>query len=292
MCKVELRRFTGEIVVTTFTRSSGEFEMNGVSNGNYYIIIEEKGYEPVREPIEILGASRIGLIFSLRKIRSEAEETGASVSVRELALPRHVRDTLRKATRALYEQRDYAASLKHLKKVQQEAPGFYEAEFLMGVAEMELGQTVSAEARFQRAIELSGRQFAEPFFALASLRTNALRFADAEQLARDGLAIDSEPWQGHYELARALLGLGKNDAARLSTEESLRRNNSYAPAYLLLSNICIRLKDYPSLVRALDEFLKLEPNGPASEQARKMRESVQAALEANKAAAAGSVKPQ
>ncbi len=48
MVKVDLKRVTGEVVGTTFTRSNGEFEFPGLPNGLYLIVLEEKGFQSVR----------------------------------------------------------------------------------------------------------------------------------------------------------------------------------------------------------------------------------------------------
>jgi len=58
MLKVDLKKLTGEVVSTSFTRTNGEFDFSGVTNGMYYIVIEEKGYEPVREGVEVFNAPR------------------------------------------------------------------------------------------------------------------------------------------------------------------------------------------------------------------------------------------
>ena len=67
MIKVELRRFTGEAVGITFSRHNGEFEFGGLSNGEYLVTITQHGYEPVRESVEIMSASRSGVFVYLNK---------------------------------------------------------------------------------------------------------------------------------------------------------------------------------------------------------------------------------
>jgi hypothetical protein len=54
------------------------------------------------------------------------------------------------------------------------------------------------------------------------------------------------------------------------------------PVYLLLANIHIQRKDYPALVRDLDDYLRLAPIGPEADQARKTRERVQTLMNARK----------
>jgi hypothetical protein len=57
----------------------------------------------------------------------------------------------------------------------------------------------------------------------------------------------------------------------------LKPDNS--ATYLILANIHINRRDYQSLKKDLDAYLKLVPNGPEAEQARKMRDDLQAAAQ-------------
>jgi tetratricopeptide (TPR) repeat protein len=292
MIKVELRRFTGEVVATTITRSVGDFEFAQIPNGNYLLAIEEGAYEPVRESLEIANSSRFGIVLYLRKAFGEGPpEAGAAVSVRELALPRKTRDNFRKALAALYDKRDPRASMKMFDQVIRDAPAFSEAYHHRGVALAESAQPQEAEQSFRRALELADRNFAEPYFALASLLSNQQRFVESEDLARQGLARNPDAWQGHYELARALLGLQRNDEAERSVQEARRRRADFAPLYLLLANIHIRRKEYPQLLAALDDFLRLDPNSPMAAQVRQMKADVEKGQAKNQAATPPPPKP-
>jgi tetratricopeptide (TPR) repeat protein len=273
--RVELKRFTGEVVNGAFTKQNGEFEFTGVASGNYLLVVEEKDYEPVRENLEVMGTSRLGIVLYLKKMTGGPTEPGQAVSVRELALPRKTRDAYRKGLALLYEKKDFPASIVQFRKTVADAPAYYEAHFHLGVAMIEAGQLTEAEQTIGKCIELAtASNFADPYFALASLLSNQNRFAEAERLARKGLALNDSMWQGHYELARALMGLRRTEEAEKSATESINRRSDFAPAYLLLANVNIRKKDYPALLRNLDEFLRLDPTGPMSTQARQMRERV------------------
>lgn len=280
MIRVELRKFTGEVVTTTFTRTNGEFEFPGVSNGNYLLVVDETGYESVRENVEIMNSSRIGIVLYLKKATGAQDvEGGNSVSARELQLARKVRDIYRKGLDTLHEKKDFSAAAPLFRRVISEAPDFYEAHFYLGISLMELSQMEAAEVALRRSIELGGKTYQEPYFALASLLSNLNKFAEAEAIARVGVEGNPARWQGHYELARALMGLNRVDEAEKSANDCRALRADYAPTYLVLANVHIRRKQYPSLLQDLNDFLRLEPSGPMSEQARKMRDQVQQALQ-------------
>jgi hypothetical protein len=51
-----------------------------------------------------------------------------------------------------------------------------------------------------------------------------------------------------------------------------------AVIYRLLSNIHLRQKNYPALLRDLDAYIKLDPDSPAGLRAKQMRDQVQAKI--------------
>ncbi len=294
MIKIELRRFAGDMVGQLITRANGEFEFTGVSPGSYYLVVEETGFEPVREPVEVVSTSLFGVGVYLKKIGAAPgqSERGDSVSVRELSLPRDVRANFRKAMDVLYTKKDATASLPIFQQVTTAAPAFYEAFFHLGIAFNQLDRLTEAEEAFRKAVTTSEEKYPRALIALGSLLTTRESAAEAEPLVRHALSLDASLWQGHYELARALAALGKTADAEKSLAETVKLQPGYAPAYLLLANVHIRLKNHPALLADLNEFLKLEPNGPQSPQAKKMRDAVQQAMEnAKNAPAAAPPKP-
>ncbi len=290
--KIELRRFSGDLAGTTFTRNNGEFEFAGLSTGQFYLIVEESGYESVRESVEIRGSSPLGLMVYLRKIATALpEETGNSVSALELGLPSKTRANFRKGMDILYTKNDPEASLPVLQKVVTTSPDFYEGYFHLGIAYDQLHRPEEAEAAFRKAISLSGEKYPQAFIALGSLLNTLQRAVEAEALVRRGLEIDGSLWQGHYEMGRSLAALNRLEEAEKSLGAVLKLRNDYAPTYLLLANVHIKMKNQPALLNDLNEFLRLEPDGPQSPQAKKLRDSIVQSLENAKNAPAAPPKP-
>ncbi len=290
--KIELRRFSGDLAGTTFTRNNGEFEFAGLSTGQFYLIVEESGYESVRESVEIRGSSPLGLMVYLRKIATALpEDTGNSVSALELGLPSKTRANFRKGMDILYTKNDPAGSLLVLQKVTSASPDFYEGYFHLGIAYDQLHRPEEAEAAFRKAISLSGEKYPQAFIALGSLLNTLQRAVEAEALVRRGLEIDGSLWQGHYEMGRSLAALNRLEEAEKSLGAVLKLRNDYAPTYLLLANVHIKMKNQPALLSDLNEFLRLEPDGPQSPQAKKLRDSIVQSLENAKNAPAAPPKP-
>lgn len=279
MIRVELKKFTGETVALTYTRSNGEFEFGTLPTGQYIIAVDETGYEQIEERVELLNTSRMGIFLFLREPMQIRQQTAAeaTVSARELALSSKAADALRKGRRELYDQNDPAGSLQHFKKLTKEAPGFYEAHYYLGSALFKLGRTRESEASLRKAVEMSetsGEVHSDSLLALAALLSNDSRFSEAEAVARKTLQANPDAWQGHYELARALVGLNQLEEAVDCLNIVYSKRPDYPEQYLLAANIFIRRQDPYNLLKAFDAYLKVAPESTASVDIRHRRESL------------------
>jgi tetratricopeptide (TPR) repeat protein len=207
-----------------------------------------------------------------------------------LSVPRKAHDEFEKGMALVYMKSDYRAAIAQFQLAIKDFPTYYEAYAEEGTAYYELQEMSPAEEALQKSVELSNGTYADALFTLAAIYTDTKRFAEAEVLARKGLAADSSSWRGPFELARALNALKRPEEAEKNAQQARDLMPDNAPVYLLLANIHIQRKDYPALLRDLDDYLRLSPYGPEADQARKTKDQVQAALNAQKAAAAGSGK--
>ncbi len=279
LVRVDLMYSYNQIVETTFTHANGDFEFSRIPAGNYSLVVEMRGYEPIRESVQLDGP-RWGIALYLKVLpQATPEESGNTVSERELKLPRKARNAYRKGIERLYEQKDPQGSLAQFQRAIAEFPGYYEAYHQLGVARLRLGQAAAAEEAFRKSIEISQGKYADPYFALGSTFNNNKKFAEAEPLLRRGLDMDRNDWHGHYELARALLGLDRLDAAETSGQEACTRRSDFPAVHLLLAEVHQRKHDYLALLNDLDEYLKLEPDGPMSTRARELRDELRRGLE-------------
>jgi tetratricopeptide (TPR) repeat protein len=97
-------------------------------------------------------------------------------------------------------------------------------------------------------------------FALGAALIDERKFGQAEGVIRRALDLDSTTWAGHYCLGQALFALSRLPEAEESVLEALRWKSDSAEAYLLLADIHRRQKNYPALMKDLDEYIELEPD--------------------------------
>jgi tetratricopeptide (TPR) repeat protein len=278
---VRLITASGETISTTYSGPNGEFNFEDLAGADYVLVIKVDGFEPVKQDARLTSIPTLTANIALHKSageKADADTSGESVSTRELSLPPKAKDALAKGRERLYEKHDPAGSLPFFQKVLQISPGFYEAYYQEGVAFTLSGKSSDAEAAFSKAIEASEHHYAEPCFALASLLTDTKQFSKAEEVDREGLQTDPEAWRGYYELARAQLGEGHPADAEKSGIEAQKRKADFAGLYLILANIHLQLHNNQAVLEDVNTFLKLEPDGPASDQARAIKSQMERAL--------------
>jgi tetratricopeptide (TPR) repeat protein len=167
---------------------------------------------------------------------------------------------------------DPAGSLIYFRRAASEFPNFYEAYHAIGLAQLRLGHEEEAQQAFQKSIDASGGHYAEPHFGLSALLCNQQKFAEAEPIIRKALELAPGFGPGHFILAWASFGLNRLDEAEKLAHEASIRDPKLALAHLLLANIYIRRNDYSEELVELDAYLRLEPDGPLSDQAREAQE--------------------
>jgi hypothetical protein len=283
--EIRLRTEAGQIVTTTFSSPTGNFNFSDLAGGNYVLTIEIQGYEKVEKDVRLTTIPSLTVNIPLHKAvggRPEfgtgATPKGDAVSARELALPPKAQNALAKGRERLYQKRDPAGSIPFFRKVLEISPGFYDGHYLEGVAYTQQGQLSEAESAFRKAIDESEHHFAEPCFALASLLTDKKQFIDAEELSHEGMQADPEAWRGYYELSRALLGQGKFAEAETNGMEARKRKTDFPGLYLILANIHMQLHKNEEVLEDVNAYLNLEPEGPASGQARAIKSQMERAL--------------
>lgn len=282
-------KMTSELVVfpVAFTSPTGVFRFTEVRSGEYYLLAEREGYSPARVRV-IIAAHGDQVIIRMHRL-TKAARTGPvePTSVHQLGVPTSARDAFDKGVKLVGAKSDFRGGIAQFQRAIDIYPDYYEAYAQLGAAYDHAGDAALAEAALRKSVEMSSGKYAEPMYLLAELLNEREQFAEAEQVARRATDLEAAFWRGHFQLARGLAGLKRNVEAEASANKARELNPDNPDIYLLLSNLHMRSRNYPSLVKDLDAYLRLAPNGPASEQARKMRDQVKKALEAEQKQSVG-----
>ncbi len=210
-------------------------------------------------------------VTSLAQSDSKTFRNNYSVSVQDLKMGRKGHAAFDKGSRLL-EKGATADSVAYLEQAIVEYPEHYKAYYDLGVARLRLGRFDGAEQAFQKAIDLTGGNFAPPQFGLGAILCQKQEFSQAAALLQR--AVDLEPGSaiGKYYLGWAQFGLNRLVQAEKSTEQALLRNANFADAYVLLARIHQRQGNAPAVAKDLEEYVKVEPH---KDYAHRLAEKIQ-----------------
>src|SRR5882762_4030173 len=213
-------------------------------------------------------------VTSLAQSDSKTFRNNYSVSVQDLKMGNKGHRAFDKGSRLL-EKGDTANSIAYLEQAIAEYPEHYKAYYDLGVARFRLGRLDGAEQAFQKAIDLTGGNFAPPQFGLGAILCQKQEFSQAAALLQR--AVDLEPGSaiGKYYLGWAQFGLNRLIEAEQTLEQALLRNPNLAEAYLLLTRVHVRQKNLPGAFKDLESYLKINPR---NEQARTLAQEIKREL--------------
>jgi Tfp pilus assembly protein PilF len=264
---------------STFTNELGQFEFEGVPNGESVIRVHAEGYQALEQNIEVSHAPVYGVSIDLRKSAGNASApNGPVVSAHQLGVPSKAQKEFDKGIDLISSKADYRGAIAVFDRAIQDYPDYYEAYAFEGTAYEGLPDMPSAEKAMRKSVELSSGKYPVALYFLAGLLNATNRFSEAEDLARQCVALDESSWHGHFELAHALLGLRKLSEAEASANRARDLKSDNPLVYLLLANIHSAQKNYIGFVQDLDSYLALSPTGPMADEVRKRRAQVQQTL--------------
>jgi tetratricopeptide (TPR) repeat protein len=271
---VSVRSVAGGPFASVLTDSSGHFQIRGLTPGNYEIVLEEPGYEPTRASLQLYGASQPLELYLRASHLSPRRRTDYAVSARELRIPDKARKAFQSGMERLAKT-DTAGSRTQFARAIAAFPDYYEAYYLLGVAELRLGRDQEAADAFQKAIDLSSGRYAWAQFSLGLVLCRHRAYGEAESVIRRGLEVDSNSAIGQFFLSIVLFEQNHLEEAEQSAREALLRNPGLAVAYLTLADVHGSKHQFAMQLHDLDAYLKLVPDGPAHKRIREVREVVQ-----------------
>jgi len=188
-----------------------------------------------------------------------------TVSVREMQIPAKARGAFLRGVDSLAKG-DAAGSLRHFRRAIQEFPGFYEAYYNKGAAEIQLHQKDEALESFQRAIDLSGGHYARAYIGYSLVLAQQGESKDAEVIARRGLEEDPSLSDGYAILSIALFDQNQLEEAEAAAHKALLLHNPSArSAHLTLGYVHLKRGEYRLAVQDLEAHLKAVRSTPCKD---------------------------
>jgi tetratricopeptide (TPR) repeat protein len=151
---VTLKQLTGNVINTVYTRGNGDFEFDGLGNGDYIIEINAKDYERAQQSVTISGGSRMGLaIFLSRTGKTANPPLQLSISAHQLSVPHKAHDEFEKGMTLIYLKSDYRAAIPQFQLAIKDFPTYYEAYAEEGGAYYQLQEMGPAEEALRKGLQ-------------------------------------------------------------------------------------------------------------------------------------------
>jgi predicted Zn-dependent protease len=277
--RVELTDSNGSVMNSTYTNHSGSFEFSPVPEGGY-MIVATSGLHQASERVE---ATTWSNLVSLRLPANKPEDglQGNSISVAQYRVPAKAREEFNKAHEGL-EKGKLVDANKHLARALELYPDYADALTLRGILELDQKSPEAAIADLDKAIK-SDANCALAYIVMGSALNMESKYDEALRVLTRGESLAPDYWQAHFEMAKSYLG--KGDYATVLSQ--LERAENMAPTpysliYFLRAHALLAMKEYSGAMAALQAYLQKEPQGPNSEEARKMLEQAQGLMASNK----------
>lgn len=273
--KVELRNGGSGVMNSVYTNSAGGFEFPLVASG-VYLVVATSGTLQAAERVDASGWSNV---VTLRMPASNPGDGmgGNSISVAQYKIPAKARDEYRKGEELFAKGKENEAN-KHLTKALELCPNFAEALTLRAVMRLNQNDAQGAVTDLDQAVHADAN-YAIAYMVLGAAFNHQSRFDEALRALERGESLSPNSWQTHFEMGKAYFG--KKDYSQSLHQFELAKGmtpKEYPVIQLFQAHALFAMKEYSKAANAAQAYLLKEPQGPNSEQARKMLAQAQESM--------------
>lgn len=273
--RVELRNGGSGSVNSVYTNAAGSFEFSLVASGTY-LVVATSGAQQAAERVEASGWSNV---VNLRMPASNPGDGigGSSISVAQYKVPAKAREEYRKGEELLAKGKQDEAN-KHLARALEICPNFADALTLRAVLKLNQKDTEGAIADLDQAVHADAN-YAMAYMVLGAAFNHQAKFDEALRALARGESLSPNSWQTHFEMGKAYAG--KKDYPQALHQLELAQGmtqTEYPVIQLLQAHVLFAMKEYSRAADAAQAYLLKEPQGPNSEQARKMLTQAQESM--------------
>jgi tetratricopeptide (TPR) repeat protein len=228
---------------------TGRFYRRGLQAGDYNVVVEKGGYQPINDKIKLIAGTDRRFDFKLAKATPE----GAVEFVSAVAA---------------YNRGDNEAAAKGFEAAIAKAPELPEIRVNLALAYLRLGRTADAVAQLEKAAAMAPDD-PRVLFQLGGAYIDMKQFDKAIAAFEKGLtkpagANDPVVYEAMISLGSLYFASGKIDEAATTYEKALAANPAGAAAKLGLGKVAFNKGD---VEKALQRFREVVASAPGTPQA-------------------------
>jgi len=291
--EVKLEKSILQVIQTTYTDSSGNFDFRGLSPGSYYVSINVEGFEPVHQLVEIFNSSTVTVFLNKPAIEIKERPTGLDAADPDIVDVTQMKDNFPKKAVQNYEkalderQRGRLESaVKLLEEAIQLAPTFFHAHNNLGIVYEALKRFTDAEREFKRSHEISAKSD-RPLVNLGGLYIQeavAVKATDdpakgklldqALDVLEEAVKLNPRSALGYFLLGQANYRSDFLEEAETAFKRAHELDPNMTAVRLMLANVYVRLQKWDDVLENLNEYLKENPKAPDRASVEEMRERI------------------
>jgi tetratricopeptide (TPR) repeat protein len=261
----------GAIINSIYCDSEGRFGFYNLVPNPYYVIIEGEGYQPVRHPVNVVPT--VAQTNLVHIVLTPLENSRASPEAAPAANPNliDVSEYTKKFAPGVVKEfeagvkadgrGDGDAAIRHYQAAIRQAPDFYPARNNLGVTYLKKHDLKAAEAEFRQVIELN-RNSSQGYLNLGNVLYLTLRNEEARETLQEGLRKEPRSAMGYYLLGSVQARLGDLGAAEnhLKTARDLDPKLPQVP--IALATLYLQTGRKQEAIDTFQSFLQQFPKDP------------------------------
>ena len=298
--EVKLEKSALQVIQTTYTDASGNFDFRNLAPGAYYVSVTLEGFEPVHQLVEIFntfGNSSVTVFLNKPAIEFRDRPTGLDAADPDIVDVSQMKENFPKKAvqdyeKALEEKQKgrLESAVKLLEDALKLAPTFFHARNNLGILYQALKRYPDAEREYKRSHELNLKSD-RPLVNLGSLYIEESNLQKSEQAEKGKLldeALDSleaavklnpRSATGYFLLGQANYRSDFLEEAETAFKKAHTLDPRMSAARLMLVNIYVKLQKWDDVLDNLDTYLKEYPKAPDRASIEQMRERIVKTME-------------
>ncbi|HEY3132929.1 MAG TPA: tetratricopeptide repeat protein [Acidobacteriota bacterium] len=278
---IQLVQITGPVFDQRTVSASGSFLFNRVPVGNYLLVINHQGFEPVQQPVEVGGLynSTIDVVVFMKSKEAATVNANAApagnVSVRQIKIdPRANVEYM--AARDQMKRAKVEKALPHLYKAIQIEPNFVEALNDLSYYLILQKNYSEAEDYLQRALAVNPRS-SHVLANLGLSRLEQKRYSEAAEFLSRAISENPHEAQIRMDLATALFHRRRWNEAIAEYRNALQlKPGAFVEARLFIAEALFQSGERQKAAAEIEIFLAENPNSPHRERAKQFLELTRA----------------
>ena len=268
----------------TQTDTSGKCRLNPPAPAIYYVRAKMPGFLDASVQVDLQNTQTGMANLVLRpdpRYHDENAKSGGSptASALDLSVPDQARKEYEKGQKLL-TNKDLDGGISHLKKAIEIYPSFPQALTLLGTAYNEKKNWKDAQGALEKATAIDPKN-ASAYFQLGAALNQTKDYPGAQKALSQGLTLAPdapEASAAQYELARAYMAQNNWKEAEPYAAKVVASQPDFGAGHLLMGNIFLKKGDGNGAIHEFQEYLRIDPKGPAADQIKDMIPKIQAAM--------------